>query len=233
MAGLETGQEKQKATISSSSGNKNSGGKASQVEKGSSAYPPASRAAANWSNEVNHFQGLQLSSLSPSPATAAMFPTDLSSLDFQLTFGPQDSVQLPSSKDYLQSGGQNKGTTKQQSGAGGACQLGGASQRAGPPDWSSAILDNSFLPPLPTLTPPGPDMTPDPMTGYTFMSPMSHTQFYPACASQAGRGQQSYSAHSAASIPASQYSQAVTAISKTSTAGNQHFIHHHFVLKII
>ena len=183
-------------------------------------YTGTTRANSNWSNDVNHFGGLQFSSLSPSPAS--LLPTDLSSIDFPL-FGPQD-VNL-GNKEYLQgsSSQNNKSTNKQQP----TCQLG--NQRSAVTDWTlnPAILDNSFLPPLPTLTPPNDPMS-DPMTGYSFMSPMSHSHsgFYPcASAPQAPPRiqNQSYSAHSAANIPVSGYTQAMTAMSKTGVGGHHSF----------
>ena len=173
----------------------------------------AIKTTSNWSNDINHFSGLQLSSLSPSPAN--LFPTDLSSIDFQMSLFPSDPTTLQTPP------GQN---TKVSSKQPAACQV-ATNQRsstAAVPDWSlnTGILDPSFLPPIPTLTPPSDPMT-DPMSGYTFMSPMSHSHsagFYPTCA-QSGSRNQSYSAHSAANISVSGYSTG----SKTTNAGHNTF----------
>ena len=154
-------------------------------------FSSSSKTTTNWTNDVNHFSGLQLSSLSPSPAN--LFPTDLSSIDFQMSLFPPD----PSLSLQPASAQNTKTTAKQPA----ACQV--INQRPTSttvvPDWSlnTGILDNGFLPSIPTLTPPNDNMT-DPMTGYTFMSPMTHsshsTGFYPTCAQTSTRIQnQSYS----------------------------------------
>ena len=180
----------------------------------------AIKSTSNWGNDINHFSGLQLSSLSPSPAN--LFPTDLSSIDFQMSLFPSDPTSLSSSlPTTLQTPPvQNVKTSSKQPAA---CQV-GTNQRSSTavPDWTlnTGILDSGFLPPIPTLTPPSDPMT-DPMSGYTFMSPMSHSHsagFYPTCA-QSGTRNQSYSAHSAANISVSGYSTG----SKTTNAGHNSF----------
>ena len=178
---------------------KNANTKVNQNSDNNKTFSTSIKTASNWSNDVNHFSGLQLSSLSPSPAN--IFPTDLSSIDFQMSLFPQDPVSL-GGKDYLQpSSSQN---TKAASRQPPACQV--TNQRSSVttsvvPDWTlnTGILDNSFLPPIPTLTPPNDPMSDPTMSGYTFMSPMTHsshsTGFYPTCAQTAPRLQnQSYSA---------------------------------------
>ena len=61
-----------------------------------SSYHPSIKTSSNWTNDGSHFSGLQLSS--PSPAN--ILPTDLSSIDFQMSiFGQQDTNLNP--KDYL------------------------------------------------------------------------------------------------------------------------------------
>ena len=175
----------------------------------------AIKSSANWSNDINHFSGLQLSSLSPSPAN--LFPTDLSSIDFQtMSLFPSDptSLQPPPAQN-------TKTSSKQPA----ACQV-VTNQRSSAtvPDWTlntGGLLDPGFLPPIPTLTPPSDPMT-DPMSGYTFMSPMSHSHsagFYPTCAQSGSRNQAAYSAHSAANISVSGYSSQ----SKTTNAGHNSF----------
>ena len=178
---------------------KNANTKVNQNSDNNKTFSTSIKTASNWSNDVNHFSGLQLSSLSPSPAN--IFPTDLSSIDFQMSLFPQDPVSL-GGKDYLQpSSSQN---TKAASRQPPACQV--TNQRSSVttsvvPDWTlnTGILDNSFLPPIPTLTPPNDPMSDPTMSGYTFMSPMTHsshsTGFYPTCAQSTPRIQnQSYSA---------------------------------------
>ena len=162
-----------------------------------------------WAN-ADHFGGLQLSSLSPSPAS--LFPQDLSSLDFPMPmFGPGEG------KDYtLPPSSQTQKTPgKQQA----ACQRAGTTSVV---DWSlnTNILEGGW--PLPTITPPGDPMA-DPMASYNFMSPVphSHPSFYSCSAPQAGvrQGQgQSYSAHSAANIPVSCYSSSTMVMAKSGTS---------------
>ena len=175
-----------------------------------------SRAQANsWAN-ADHFGGLQFSSLSPSPAS--LFPPDLSSLDFPMTmFGAEGKdYSLPPPSSSSQSSQKTPGKQQQA-----ACQRAVSSVA----DWSlnSTILDSGFLPPLPTLTPPGDPMG-DPMASYNFMSPMPHTHtgFYSCSAPQAsGRVQgqsHSYSAHSAANIPISGYSSSSMVMTKPGTS---------------
>ena len=172
----------------------------------------AIKSTSNWSNDINHFSGLQLSSLSPSPAN--LFPTDLSSIDFQMSLFPSDPTTLQTPP------AQNTKTSSKQPAA---CQVVTNQRSSGAvPDWTlnPGILDPGFLPPIPTLTPPSDPMS-DPMSGYTFMSPMSHSHsagFYPTCA-QSGSRNQSYSAHSAANISVSGYSTG----SKTTNAGHNSF----------
>ena len=177
----------------------------SPAKASSSNYASSIKTAANWSNDVNHFSGLQLSSPSP----ASILPTDLSSIDFQMSIFGQPEPSL-NTKDYLQTSGaasstsssQNtKAGTKQQS----ACQL-ASNQRAAVPDWglNTAILNDGFPGiPMPILTPPN-----DPMTGYPFMSdPMSHSSgWYPcSAASQTSSRIQNQSVSYSASHPS--YSQ--------------------------
>jgi len=142
------------------------------------------RSNANWSNEMNqHFGGLPFSSLSPSPG---LFSSDLSSFELGI-FNPQEGG---GSRDYFmkESGGSRdyftspSATPQNKSSKQLACQLG--NQRSA--DWG--IIDGSFLPPLPTLTPP----TEDP---YSFMT-HSSAGFYP-CASAAAsqRAQNVYSSN--------------------------------------
>ena len=162
-----------------------------------------------WAN-TDHFGGLQLSSLSPSPAS--LFPQDLSSLDFPMPmFGPGEG------KDYtLPPSSQTQKTPgKQQA----ACQRAGTTSVV---DWSlnTNILEGGW--PLPTITPPGDPMA-DPMASYNFMSPVphSHPGFYSCSAPQSGvrQGQgQSYSAHSAANIPVSGYSSSTMVMAKSGTS---------------
>ena len=165
-----------------------------------------------WANTGDHFGGLQLSSLSPSPAS--LFPQDLSSLDFPMPmFGPgegKDYSALPPSSQTQKTPG------KQQA----ACQRAGTA--ASVVDWSlnTNILEGGW--PLPTITPPGDPMA-DPMASYNFMSPVphSHPGFYSCSAPQAGvrQGQgQSYSAHSAANIPVSGYSSSTMVMAKSGTS---------------
>ena len=164
-----------------------------------------------WANTGDHFGGLQLSSLSPSPAS--LFPQDLSSLDFPMPmFGPGEGKEytLPPSSQTQKTPG------KQQA----ACQRAGTTSVV---DWSlnSNILEGGW--PLPTITPPGDPMA-DPMASYNFMSPVphSHPGFYSCSAPQgagARQGQgQSYSAHSAANIPVSGYSSSTMVMAKSGTS---------------
>ena len=161
-----------------------------------------------WANTGDHFGGLQLSSLSPSPAS--LFPQDLSSLDFPMPmFGPgegKDYSAVPPSSQTQKTPG------KQQA----ACQRAGTSSVV---DWSlnSNILEGGW--PLPTITPPGDPMA-DSMASYNFMSPVphSHPGFYSCSAPQTGSRQgqgQSYSAHSAANIPVSGYSSSTMVMAKS------------------
>ena len=129
-------------------------------------------------------------------------------------------------KEFLpsaSSNNQHKSTAKIQA----ACnQLG--STRPSVSDWSfnSAIIDNSFLPPLPTLTPP----SEDPMASYSFMAPMSHSHsgFYhgTSVASQSSTrpSNQVYSAHSAANIlPSSHTNSTMSVMTKGGSGGPQAF----------
>lgn len=181
--------------------------KTSPAKKESSGMGSSSRGQAtsnSWGQAGDHFSLAQFSSLSPSPAN--LFPPDLSSLDFPMTmFGGSDS------KDYtLPSSSQPNPKTpgKQQ-----ACQRAAVASVA---DWS---LNSSelFLPPLPTLTPPGDPMA-DPMASYNFMSPMPHGHYTSySCSAPQGRAQgqpHSYSAHSAANIPTSGYSASAMVMTK-------------------
>ena len=156
-------------------------GKSSVSQKYPSAektsYSSSIKTSSNWANDGTHFSGLQLSS--PSPAN--ILPTDLSSIDFQMSiFGQQDTNLNP--KDYLTGSSSNQTVKSGSKQPAAACQL--SQQRSGVPDWSlnPGMLETSFPPMVPILTPPS-----DPMTGYPFMSdPMSHSasSWYPCSASQ-------------------------------------------------
>ena len=169
-----------------------------------------SQASNSWAN-TDHFSGLQLSSLSPSPAS--LFPQDLSSLDFPMPmFGPGEGKEYGVAAPVSQASQKTPG--KQQA----ACQRAAATVA----DWTlnSTILEGGW--PLPTLTPPGDPMG-DPMASYNFMSPMPHNHtFYPCSAPQSGgrpQGQaHSYSAHSAANIPVSGYSSSTMVMTKAGTS---------------
>ena len=167
-----------------------------------SSYHSSIKTSSNWTNDGSHFSGLQLSS--PSPAN--ILPTDLSSIDFQMSiFGQQDTNLNP--KDYLTGSSSSQAVKTGGKQPGAACQI--SQQRSGVPDWSlnPGMLETSFPPIMPIMTPPS-----DPMTGYPFMSdPMSHsaTSWYPCSAAQTSSSSRTHNqtVSYSSNIPVSGYTQ--------------------------
>ena len=182
-------------------------------------YPSSIKTSANWANDGTHFSGLQLSS--PSPAN--ILPTDLSSIDFQMSiFGQQDTNLNP--KDYLTGSSSSQAVKSSSKQPAAACQL--SQQRSGVPDWSlnSGMLETSFPPMVPILTPPS-----DPMTGYPFMSdPMSHSasSWYPCSAAQPSSSSriQNQTVTYSSNIPVSGYAQTKAASSASHSLAPSHMV---------
>ena len=223
-------QESKSKLTSNTSPSKNASPKVNPTD--GKIFSNSVKSSSNWSNDMNYFSGLQLSSLSPSPAS--IIPTDLSSIDFPMSIFGQQENNL-TGKEYLTASSSSGGNSSQKTGSSskqqsGACQL---QQRTSSvtavTDWTlnQALIDNNFLIPGPTLTPPNDPMS-DPMSSYSFMSPMTHSHtsgWYPCTASgqSSSRSQHQasgYSAHSAANIPVSGYSQT----KPSSSSAGQHSV---------
>jgi len=156
------------------------------ISSSAAAGSSSSRSNVNWSNEMNqHFSSLPFSSLSPSPG---LFSSDLSSFEIGI-FQQQES----NSRDYFTNQVSNQQAAAAKSSKN--CQSGSSSNQRSGADWginSGAILDGSFLPPLPTMTPP--TLTPPTEDPYAFMS-HSHSGFYSCASVPTQRSQNVYTSH--------------------------------------